>query len=150
MYLHNLKILSVKKDLNQSRLASLSGVSRAAVTRWFQQVNLDGWVNIETKTLKQLAEGLGVSPDQLLKPDAGLDSLQTRFLWDKLYPNMELFAKALSRNQKQALARLVQIVGFHQAMQIAGKKIIRLFPEYKKFIHPVRCRQLELLWPLYC
>src|SRR3989338_3317774 len=124
MYLHNLKILSVKKDLNQSRLASLSGVSRAAVTRWFQQVNLDGWVNIETKTLKQLAEGLGVSPDQLLKPDAGLDSLQTRFLWDKLYPNMELFAKALSRNQKQALARLVQIVGFHQAMQIAGKKII--------------------------
>ena len=74
---------------------------------------------------------------------------QTAFLWDSLYPNMEAFVKAAREFRFPAIARLVQVCGFHESQTLLGKKIILEFDRYKKLIKPARRKQLEILWPLY-
>ncbi len=149
MNIQVLKNLLVKRRINKAGLARLAGVSRAAVTQWFRKGEANNWINIETSTLQKLAQGLKVSSPLLLSPGESLNPLKTRFLWDNLYPDMESFVKALSEKRKPALARLVQVIGFHSASHVMGKKIVVLFPTYKKFIHPLRRKQLETIWPLY-
>lgn len=130
-------------------LARKTGVSRAAVTRWFRKAKKEGWVNVESKTLVALARGLGLSPDELLTERISLDSFETSFLWDHLYPDMESFVQALVQHQRPAMARLVQTVGFRSAIKILGGVILRRFEEYEKQIPPVRRQELERVWPLY-
>lgn len=137
------------KSLRKAHVALMAGVSRAAVTKWFREVNSEGWVNIESRTLLRLASGLGVSPEVLFKPTPDLTPYRAEFLWDRLYPSMENFVQALSQGRLPALARLVQQTGFWATSRVVGKKAISLFDKYKKFIQPVRRRQLEILWPLY-
>ncbi len=149
MYLQVVKNLMISKKLKKAELARLAEVSRAAVTKWFRGVNREGWVNVESRTLFQLASGLGVSAESLIKPAANLAPYQTEFLWDRLYPSMESFVQALIQNRPPALARLVQQIGFQDASRVVGKKVIPIFDRYKKFIHPLRRKQLEVLWPLY-
>jgi len=149
MYFQNVMNISIKRSLRASELARLAGVSRAAITKWRRSAEKNDWVNVETKTLQNLARGLEVSPAYFLQPRRSLVRYQTHFLWDALYPDMESFVRALVQKRLPAMARLVQIVGFDAAKKIAGKKMIMLFPEYKKFIKPARRQQLENLWPLY-
>lgn len=131
--------------LRQSDIARLCGVTRAAVSKWFKAVG--GICNIETRTLINLAHGLGLPPDVLLKECDDLSGLQTRFLWDRLFPSMEAFALALTRGNLIAMARLVQVAGFRAGVKIAGKKAVTLFPRYNKYLKPARRRELEVLWP---
>ncbi len=125
----------------------LAGVSRAAVSKWFRCKM--GPVNVESRTILNLAKGLNVAPDLFLRESADLSTLQSQFLWDFLYPSMKNFIQALIQSRLPALARLVQVLGFHNATVVAGKKVVRLFEKYKKFVKPVRRRELEILWPLY-
>lgn len=149
MYLQALKNIMVSKGLNRADVARLAGVSRAAVSKWFRQGEKTGVVNVETKTIIELARTLKLPPDIFLKELENLSAYETEFLWDRLYPDMEHFLKAVAEGRLPALARLVQVLGFHQAGAVAGKKVIRLFHKYKKHIHPTRRRALEVIWSLY-
>jgi len=137
----------ISKHLKKADIAERAGVSRAAVTKWFQSEG--GMVNVESQTLLQLARGLNVTPEIFLKPTPDLSSLQTRFLWDHLYPDMESFIQALLQNRMEAIARCVQVLEFREAVALLGKKTIRCFDQYKKFIKPARRKELEILCPLY-
>ena len=135
------------KNLTKADVADIAGVSRAAVTKWFKSKT--GWANVESKSILKLADSLKLSPDIFLQPTADMAPLQTRFLWDRLYPDMEHFIEALLQNRLPAIARLVQVLELHEAIAILGKKVIRRFEQYKKFIKPARRKELEVLWPLY-
>lgn len=147
MYLQTLKILMVSRALSQADIARLAHVSRAAVCKWLKTP--DGICNMEMQTLINLSEGLKVAPESLVKKIEDLSPLTALFLWDNLYPSMESFAAALAKDQLPAIARLVQVAGFHAAAKIVGKKAVILFPRYKKYIKPVRRKALESIWPLY-
>ncbi len=150
MYLQQLKNIATARSLRSADLARFGNVSRAAVTKWFHQGKTgDGWINIETNTLRQLAHGLHIPENLLLQKPSDLSDLTTQFLWDHIYPNMESFLRAITHAELPALGRLVQILGFHQASQVAGHKVIRLFAQYKKYLKPARQKQLETLWSLY-
>lgn len=149
MYLQVLKNIMVSKGLNRADVAKLAGVSRAAVSKWFRQGEETGVVNVETKTIFELARTLKLPPDLFLKERENLSAYETEFLWDRLYPDMEHFLKAVAEERLPALARLVQVLGFHQAKIVAGKKVVTLFDKYEKFIHPTRRRALEAIWQLY-
>ncbi|MBI2337495.1 MAG: helix-turn-helix transcriptional regulator [Deltaproteobacteria bacterium] len=147
MYLQTLKNIIVSKKLNQAQIAEGAGVSRAAVSKWFR--GKSPLLNIETKTLFHLAQSFGFSPAELIETVPSLDEFNTLFLWDQLYPSMESFVAALRESRLPALARLVQVLGFHEASFVIGKKVLECFPHYKKFIKPKRRSELETLWPLY-
>lgn len=139
----------ISKGLNRADVAKLAGVSRAAVSKWFRQGEETGIVNVETKTIFEMAASLNIEPDIFLKHRENLSAYETEFLWDRLYPDMEHFLKAVTEGRMPALARLVQVLGFHQAGAVAGRKIIGLFNRYKRYIDPVRRRALEAVWQLY-
>lgn len=149
MYLQVLKNISFKRRLSRADLSRLAGVSRAAVTQWFKKGEKTGWVNVESKTLLQLAQALQINPSQFLEERVPLANFETRFLWDRLYPSMESFVQALNHRRLPAIARLVQEVGFHDSKKILGQIIVKKFDQYKKFIKPIRRKELEILWPLY-
>lgn len=150
MYLQSIKNLMTSRNIRRSELAKRARVSRAAVTKWFRRGEAKGgWVNVETSTLLKLAEAFQVSPVVLLTPRADLSLFRTSFLWDRLYPNMERFVKALAEGRPEALARLVQIVGFWEASRVCGRRVFTLFEQYKKYIHPGRRKGLEAVWPIY-
>ncbi len=137
------------RKINKAHIAKFAGISRAAVTKWFSKTKKNDWVNVETKTIIKLAEHLRLPPEIFLKKRVNLDRMSYRFLWDSLYPDMESFVEALSKHELPALARLVQVLGFKEAKDILGKNILELFPRYKRFIKPMRKKELEILWPLY-
>lgn len=147
MYLQILKIIKSSRHLNNADLAKQAGVSRAAITQWFQSEQR--WANVKTEHIFQLSKNLNLSPQILLMPAADLSSLKTKFLWDFLYPDMESFLVALAQKRYPALARLLQVMGFYSAIKIIGTVVVTLFPKYKLHIKPNRRKQLETLWPLY-
>lgn len=149
MYLQHLNNLIVLNNLNRADLSRLAHVSRATVTKWFKQGRTKGWANAEMASVISLAKSLNLPSSLFLEKRPLLSMHQTHFLWDFLYPNMESFVKALSEFRLPAVARLTQVVGFHEALQLLGKKVILKFNNYKKFIKPARRKQLEVLWPLY-
>ncbi|MBI4124752.1 MAG: helix-turn-helix transcriptional regulator [Deltaproteobacteria bacterium] len=139
-----------EKGLRKADVARLAGVSRACVTRWFRLGSRQkGWVNVESKTFRQLQQALNISPYFLMGVPMDFASFQTRFLWDRLYPDREAFVEGIFKKQEPALARLVEVLGFHEAGAIAGDVVLKKFPQYKKRIKPIRRRELEPLWPLY-
>lgn len=150
MYYQSFNNISVLKKLSQADWARLSGVSRAAVTKWHARGVHTNFINMESKTLARLSEQLQLSPEIFLTPiTIQEEKLNTLFLWDSLYPGVPHFVAAVTKGELQAVARLVQVLGFHQARLMAGKKVISLFSKYKKYIKPVRRVQLENIWPLY-
>ncbi|HLD45114.1 MAG TPA: hypothetical protein VJC18_06730 [bacterium] len=120
-------------------------MSNATVTKWFKQADRSDFVNIETKSLFGLARGLGVDVSIFLSERRRLQPLQTSFLWDNLFPNMETFVKAVVQKRLPALARLVEVLGLRNASLVAGDVIYKKFSDYKKFIKPVRRQQMEVL-----
>lgn len=149
MYLQNVKNILILKALSHADLARLASVSRATVTKWFQQGEQKGWVNAETASLIRLAESLSLPPHLFLQKRPLLSHYKTSFLWDALYPDMESFIKAVGEFRLPAVARLVQVLGFYESAELLGKKVILQFERYKKYIKPARRKQLETLWPLY-
>lgn len=149
MYIQVLTKIIDADGIRPAVVARLAGVTRAAVSRWFAQADSEGWVNVETGTLKRLADALGVSPDLFLKKPQDLTPYATHFLWDAIYPSMVAFLRAVVERRPPALARLVQQLGFADARRIAGAAVWKKFPAYKHLLHPVRRRELELIWPLY-
>lgn len=149
MYFQILKSLLKIKGWRPAELAYRAGISRAAVSRWYRQGEKDGVVNVETRTLVQVAAAFGLSAAVFFEKRALLAPHRTRFLWDGLYADMEGFVKALAEDRQVSVARLVQVLGLAEARKIMGKKIVTGFASYKKFIKPARRRQLEIIWPLY-
>lgn len=147
MYLQQVKNIMTAKGVRRADIAKMAGVSRAAVSKWFKSP--EGEANVETRTLIKLAESLKIPPEYFLKKSEDISSFETKFLWDHIYPSMEEFVLALTRNHLPAIARLVQVLGFHSAEKICGISVLKLFPKYKKFIKPARLKELEILWPLY-
>lgn len=149
MYIQHLKNIMKSTLLSRADIAGAAGVSRAAVTRWFAKGKGADWINIETNTLRQLAMRLKVPTEYFIKPLSNLDLNHTQFLWDGLYPDMESFGVALVQKRPQALARLVQVLGFREASFIVGRRATDQFDTYKRFIKPNRRKELETVWPLY-
>lgn len=149
MYIQRLKSLMAAQRLRPADVARAAHISRAAVSKWFCQGQTSDWVNVETTSVRQLAATLGVTISDFLEPLQPIAHLQTQFLWDALYPSMEHFVSALIRKEPEAMARLVQVVGFHDARVIVGDIIISRFTQYQHCIHPARREQLERVWPLY-
>lgn len=137
----------ISRNLRQADISRLAHVSRAAVCKWFKAKN--GVANVETRTIMALASALDLPPEIFLHEQRDISSLSSRFLWDRLYPSMEEFARALARGQLPGIARLVQVLGLLCASRIAGPRAIALFHRYKKLIKPSRRAELEKLWPLY-
>lgn len=144
-----LRKLMILKGLKSSALARMACVSRTAVSKWLSHRRKKEWINIETKTLLTLADSLKIDPAILLTKPIDISPLETRFIWDHLYPNMETFVKALDEERPVAIARLVQILGFQQSINVIGKKAVLSFVKYKKYLKPIRRKQLEIIWPLY-
>lgn len=68
------------------------------------------------------------------------------FLWDRKYPDLNTFFQQIKNDDLQAIGRFVQVLGLFSSESLFGPKIISLFPDYKKYIHPARAKGLELLW----
>lgn len=149
MYCQNLKYISSLKGLKPADLARKAGVSRAAVSRWFREGEKTGFVNAETKTLCYLSQNINVPPQFFFEDMPDLKPESTLFLWDHLYPDMTAFVCALIKGDREAVARLVQVLGLYESEMILGKKIILDFQAYRKYLHPARVRQLEAVWHLY-
>ena len=73
------------------------------------------------------------------------DGWRTRYLWDRLYPDINDFAIALNRNEPKAVARLVEVEGLYRAEKVLGPRVWSQFQDYKRLVHPARRPQLELL-----
>ena len=135
------------RGISQSELARRVGVSRQAVSLWLRQA---GQVNVRARHLLRVSSALGVSAEELVEslpccePDRR-DTLRTRYLWDRLYPDIDDFAIALNRNEPKALARLVEIEGLYRAEKVLGARVWKQFEDYKRHIHPARRLQLEVL-----
>jgi transcriptional regulator with XRE-family HTH domain len=135
------------RRLSRSEFARRVGVSRRAVSLWFRGHR----ANVRGRHLSRLSEVLGVPVGDLALPlpcfdQQTHDRLRASLLWDRLYPDLDDFALALDARDPRALARFVQVYGLYAAESALGGIAWRAFPEYKRFIHPVRRRQLETLW----
>lgn len=147
-----LKTVAKNKNLTQSDLARLAGVSRQAVSLWFKSAR-DGRINLDSNHLLALSRGLGLTVEELAAPLPGpqgaqRDALSAELLWDRLYPGLEEFAAALAQESPKALARLVQVHGLFRAAKTAGRAVWTKFEDYKAFIQPERRAELERLWRL--
>ncbi|PIT98777.1 MAG: hypothetical protein COT74_13870 [Bdellovibrionales bacterium CG10_big_fil_rev_8_21_14_0_10_45_34] len=150
MNLATLKALAKIKGLRQSDIAVRAGLSRQAVSKWWNQKS--HCVDVLAKTHERLAKSLGVSMETLSNPLPVVDEkklkkkMEVQLLWDKLYPDIEGFSRGLVVGRPEAFARLVQVFGLFASEKIVGKQIIHQFPKYKKIIHPARRRTLEIVW----
>lgn len=131
----------------RAELARRVGVSRQAVSLWFggEEANLQG------KHLIRVSEVLGVSVEELAKPLPCFEpeihaQLRATLLWDRLFPDLDDFAVALSAGDPRALGRFVEVYGLYAAEATLGSLVWRDFPNYKRYIHPARRRELETLW----
>lgn len=133
------------QGLSQAELARRAGVTRQAVSAWFQVPT----ASVRGDTLLRVAKALGVRAEALARPlptgGVDMDTLTALFLWDGLYSDLVDFAIAVNRHEPEAIARLVQVHGLFASERIIGKVIWQRFPEYKRFIHPARRRELEIL-----
>ena len=137
------------RDLHQSDLARLAGVSRQAVSLWFSS---DEKPQLRSGHLENLSRGLGVSIDDLVWPLPCLENeeerkkLSAELIWDRMYPDVEDFILALCRDEPKALARLVEAYGLCSSTRMAGAGVLARFPDYKRFLPPALRRDLEPLW----
>ena len=140
------------RGISQSELARRVGVSRQAVSLWLRQT---GQVDVRAQHLLRVSSALGVTPEELVEtlpccePEER-DTLRTRYLWDRLYPDIDDFAVALNRNEPKAVARLVETEGLWAAARDGAEKVLGAavwtqLEDYKRHIHPARRPQLEVL-----
>lgn len=142
-----LEALLKARGWSRSELARRIGVSRQAVSLWFRGKE----ANLQGRHLIVLSEILGVPVEVLSKPLPCLDPenrarLRATLLWDRLFPDLDDFALALNAKDPRALGRFVEVYGLFAAEATLGPYVWDVFPDYKRFIHPARRRELETLW----
>ncbi|MCX6109437.1 MAG: helix-turn-helix transcriptional regulator [Proteobacteria bacterium] len=152
MNTQTLKALAEARNLSQADIGRYAGVSRQAVSQWFKTPETD--ISIGSLHLKALADAIGASADDLLRPLPLVDKpmelgrVQTQLLWDRLYPSVPALAAAAVRGEAAAIARLVQSYGLYATADMLGAKVWRDFPAYKTHLIPARRRALEAIWQL--
>jgi len=150
MLRRNLQLLCKKRGLSQSDLARLAGVSRQAVSLWFKSG--EEFINTRSLNLSRLCGGLGISSEALMREIPRLEpdlECQANFLWDKLYPDLDSFAIALSTGDLRAIGRLVQVWGLYRSAKVMGSVVWRKFESYAKFIAPPQRKKCAYLWALH-
>ncbi|MBN2492170.1 MAG: helix-turn-helix transcriptional regulator [Planctomycetes bacterium] len=133
--------------LTPSDLARRIGVSPQIVSSWIQK---DGPAHLPEDDLSALSRALGVNAEDLERPLPCFDTdehnrLHARYLWDRLYPDLDDFAIGLNHLEPRAVARLVEVDGLYAAARILGEAAWDRFTSYKRFLPPARRRQLETL-----
>lgn len=147
MHVRTLEALLKIRGLSRAELARRVGISRQAVSLWFRQEE----VNLQSRHLLRLGEVLGVPVEDLAKPlpcfePETLGALRATLLWDRLYPDLDDFAVALTTFDPRAIGRFVEVYGLYAAEKTLGASVWQDFPTYKRYIHPARRRELETLW----
>jgi hypothetical protein len=94
---------------------------------------------------------LGVSVEELAKPLPCFEpeihaQLRATLLWDRLFADLDDCAVALNAGDPRALGRFVEVYGLYALEATLGSSSWRDFPNYKRYIHPARRRELETLW----
>ena len=145
MFLNNLRVLCQLRGLRQSDLARMAGISRQAVSLWFQK-GREGSVPVRAEHLVRLCRALGLSVDDLMVPLPETGDLEASLLWDRLYPNVFALIAAAADGEGRALARVVQVHGMLVAARLFGRKVTRDFQRYKRYIHPTRRGECEQVW----
>ena len=142
-----LEALLKARGWTQAELARRVGVSRQAVSLWFRGVE----ANLQGRHLIRLSQVLGVSVEELAEPLPCFEpeihsQLRATLLWDRLFPDLDDFAVALNAGDPRALGRFVEVYGLYAAEATLGSTVWRDFPDYQRYIHPARRRELETLW----
>lgn len=145
MFVDNLRILCRRRGIGQSDLARMAGVSRQAVSLWFQK-GRDGSVPVRSEHLVRLCRELGIGLDDLVAPLPEAGEMETSLLWDRLYPDVPALIAAAADGEPRALARVVQIHGVLVSTRLFGRKVLDDFHRYKRYIHPARRRECERVW----
>ena len=132
---------------SQAELARRVGVSRQAVSQWFRGEA----ANLQSRHLIRLGEALGVPVEVLARPLPCFEPetrarLRATLLWDRLYPDLDDFAVALNAGDPRALARFVEIYGLFAADAAFGPVVWDEFPNYRRYLPPIRRSELETLW----
>ena len=147
MQVRTLEALLKARGMSRSELARRVGVTRQAVSLWFQQQD----ANLQSRHLLRLSKVLGVRVENVVQPLPCFEPdvharLRSALLWDRLYPDLDDFAVALNASDPRAIGRFVEVYGLFAAEKTLGKSVWKNFPSYKKHIHPARRRELETLW----
>jgi hypothetical protein len=92
-----------------------------------------------------------VSAEDLVRPLPCFEpethaAMRATLLWDGLFPDLDDLALALHAGDPRALGRFVEVYGLFAAEATLGSFVWSEFPCYKHHVHPVRRRELELLW----
>jgi len=146
-----LRLLLKLKRLTQASFAKKIGVSRQAVSKWFQSKT---FIPMNTKHLQKISHVFGVNVNELMQSlpffqnHTLIEQMRSEFLWDYLYPTFEDFILALTRFHYPAVARLVECRGLFYTYRILGNKVWKEFTSYKLNIHPIRRQECERLWTL--
>jgi transcriptional regulator with XRE-family HTH domain len=154
MNIEALKLIMAQRDLTKSDIARMARLSRQAVSLWFQKSTEEQFINIHTSNLILLANALDVKVEkfinvpEVLSDQNKVDELSVRFLWDKMYVNLENFLCACVRGEPKALARLVENFGMFASAKIAGNAVWKKFDRLKKWLHPIRRKECEQIWNL--
>lgn len=150
-----LRLIMKSHHINQSKLASLCGVTRQAVSLWFKELAGGGReIHLKTKYLLRLSQAFSVRLEDLLAPLPLLEErsiariLETTFIWDRLYDSLEDFLIATIRREPPAVARFVQVLGLFQGAKILGRFVWSDFQRYKNHLQPVRKKECEMIWKL--
>ena len=150
MRTQHLRFLVDYKKLSLSDIGKMSSISRQRVSQWLKSG--EPIVNIGTIPLMNLSDSLGVKPGFFLDPNPEIDdeefmlTLESALLWDKLYPNLASFLRALINGETRAQARLVEVYGLFPAASAIGNVVWREFAKFKHRIPPKRREELEILW----
>ena len=133
--------------MSQAELARRVGVSRQAVSRWFQKV---GQASLRSPHFLRLADALDAPVEELAQPLPCLGRegarLRATLLWDGLCPDLDDFAIAVNRGDPGAIARLLEVYGLYSTAKMIGDRVWDDFPRYARYLHPERRRQLESLF----
>ena len=149
-----LKTICKLRHLSQSEMARMAGISRQAVSLWIKKGESLGSINVESQNLQKIAAALHLSMDTLTKPFPQLSDstvekkLRAALLWDYAYKDILDFFIALHHHKPHAMARLVEVYGLFESAHALGNIIWKTFPQYKKYIPPVRRKQCEQIWNL--
>jgi len=147
MDVRTLDALRKARNWTQSDLARQVGVSRQAVSLWFRGEG----ANLQSRHLIRLSQVLGVTVEELVRPlpcfePEMRERMRATLLWDRLFPDLDDFALALSAGDPRALGRFVEVDGVFAAEAVVGSSAWTEFPNYKRHIHPARRLELETLW----
>ena len=98
--------------MSRSELARRVGVTRQAVSLWFQHQD----ANLQSRHLLRLSKVLGVSVEMLVRPlpcfqPDVLARLRAALLWDRLYPDLDDFAIALTHVFSHGLSGCMLVGG---------------------------------------